>query len=110
MRFQINLEQYYENIAKNEKKDVILLLDRGLLDFTAYASDENKEKLFQMPGLAKETMRDRYDLVMHLVTAANGALKYYTLENNQARTETPEQAIEIDRKLMDVWNGSQNHV
>ena len=33
-------------------------------------------------------LRDyRYDLVLHLVTAANGAEKYYTLENNAARKE-----------------------
>ena len=39
---------------------------------------------------------ERYDLVVHLVTAAIGAEKYYTLENNQARWENLDQAKKID--------------
>ena len=35
----------------------------------------------------------RYDAVFHLVTAAQGAERFYTLENNQARSETPEQVL-----------------
>jgi hypothetical protein len=35
----------------------------------------------------------RYDGVFHLVTAAIGAEKFYTLANNTARSETPEQVI-----------------
>lgn len=31
----------------------------------------------------------RYDLVLHLVTAAEGAEKFYTTKNNTARKETP---------------------
>jgi hypothetical protein len=34
----------------------------------------------------------RYKGVLHLVTAADGAEKYYTLENNQARVEGVELA------------------
>ncbi len=36
----------------------------------------------------------RYDAVFHLVTAAQGAERFYTLENNEARSETPQQVIE----------------
>ena len=41
----------------------------------------------------------RYDMVLHLVTAADGAANYYTTENNQARYETVEEAVDIDGKL-----------
>ena len=34
-------------------------------------------------------LRDkRYDLVVHMVTAANGLEQYYTLKNNKSRTES----------------------
>jgi hypothetical protein len=39
------------------------------------------------------------------VTAADGALKFYTTENNEARYETVEQAIELDKKLINAWVG-----
>lgn len=41
-------------------------------------------------------LRDqRYDAVVHLVTAADGAENFYTLANNEVRTESIEQAVEI---------------
>ena len=42
-----------------------------------------------------EVREARYDAVFHLVTAANGAERFYTLENNQARSETPQQARDV---------------
>jgi len=53
----------------------------------------------------KVAMRDQYDAVFHLVTAAKGAEKYYTLANNQARTETLEEASSLDDKLIAAWTG-----
>ena len=48
---------------------------------------------------------DRYNAVFHMVTAADGASAFYTLENNQARTETPEQAVDLDRRTQKCWLG-----
>ncbi len=48
-------------------------------------------------------------MVLHLVTAADGAEKFYTTENNQARYETAEQARDIDKKLQDAYNGHPHH-
>lgn len=109
MRFQLEMEQYYENIAREQTKDVLIFTDRGCLDPTAYCSPENKEKIFQQEDLQKADLMERYDLVLHLVTAADGAEKFYTLENNEARSETPEIAILIDDLLKVAWNGSPNH-
>ena len=46
---------------------------------------------------------NRYDLVCHLITAANGAESYYTLNNNSTRTETPEVAKILDKKTLQCW-------
>ena len=42
-------------------------------------------------------MRDnRYDAVLHLVTAADGAAESYGSQNNEARHEGAQEAIERD--------------
>ena len=51
-------------------------------------------------------MRDRrYEAVVHLVTAADGAEQFYTSANNEARYETVEEAVALDRKLINSWVG-----
>jgi len=51
-------------------------------------------------------LRDRrYDAIIHLVTAAIGAEKFYTTENNAARTETAEEARKLDLKILNAWIG-----
>lgn len=47
----------------------------------------------------------RYDAVIHLVSAAIGAEKYYTTENNAARTETIEEAQALDFRVLNAWVG-----
>lgn len=110
MRFQMNLEEFFVNIAIEKEKDVILLMDRGVLDGPAYTTETNREILDENEDLSKERLREAYDMVIHMVTAANGAEQFYTLENNSARTETVEVARLIDDSLIKAWTGSQNHL
>lgn len=50
-------------------------------------------------GLNLITLRDkRYDAVIHLVSAANGAEEFYDIDNNPARWETVEIAKKLDVK------------
>jgi len=109
MKMQMEMEDYFKKIASIQKKDVIIVCDRGCIDNLAYCSPENKERILKETGWTLEKIRDeRYDAVIHLVTAADGAEKFYTLENNTARTETPEVARWIDKKTQSVWNGHPN--
>jgi len=56
--------------------------------------------------LCDAELRDkRYDCVLHLVTAANGAEPFYTLQGNAARTEGAGEARDVDRRLMGAWMG-----
>lgn len=104
----INKEETTKRIAETFKKDVVILYDRGLLDNKAYMPHELFLKLLKENSLTENEARDRYDAVFHLVTAADGAEEYYTLENNQARSETPEQARTLDKKTRDAWVGHQH--
>lgn len=57
-------------------------------------------------GFNNVTLRDkRYDAVIHMVTAADGAPQHYTLENNPARYETASIALDLDQKIRSAWVG-----
>ena len=44
-----------------------------------------------------------------MVTAADGAEAYYTLENNAARSEDAATAVALDRKTQKAWSGHAHH-
>ncbi len=103
---QIQKEQVFEMAARNmDDKKILIVADRGILDNKAYMTDEEFQLLCHELGSSEVSFRDNYDAVFHLVTAAQGATKFYSLANNQARTETPEQAIAMDQKLISCWTG-----
>lgn len=52
----------------------------------------------------------RYDIVIHLVTAADGAESFYTTANNAARTETAAQARDLDRAVAECYAAHPRHV
>lgn len=111
MQMQLQLEDYFSSIAGIQSKDVIILCDRGVMDNTAYCSNETEAKVYEKYGWNKTDIRDnRYDMVIHLVTAADGAEEFYTLVNNEARSETTEVARGVDIKTQAAWNGHPNLV
>jgi hypothetical protein len=75
MRLQIALEDTYLDIAQMiDGQPVVILIDRGLLDGSAYVSQNNWQALLDDLGCNVVMLRDnRYDAVLHLVTAADGA-------------------------------------
>ena len=101
----INKEKTARKAARCFKKDVVILYDRGLLDSKAYMPEDMFRTELAKHKKNEVKARDQYDGVFHLVTAADGAEEFYTLENNAARTETPEEARELDRKTRNAWVG-----
>lgn len=106
------MEEYFISLAKlNPDKDAVIILDRGYLDNFAYLSKETKDLYLAETNDDLEQIRDsRYDMVLHLVTAANGAADKYTTANNQARSEGIQQAVELDNRIKAVWSGHPNHM
>lgn len=102
-------EHMAENFIKRTGKPVVIVYDRGIPDSKGFISDEEYSNLVKELGYTETEIMDYYDGVFHLVTAADGAVEAYTCENNAARTETPEQAIERDRGCMRAWTG-HNHL
>lgn len=83
---------------------VCLLLDRGLLDMRGYMTPALWARILERAGLTEEEVLARYDGVIHLVTAADGAVEHYTCANNVARTETVEEALQNDARVWDAWS------
>jgi len=106
LKKQIAKEKLYEEAAlKMKAEKVIILCDRGALDVKAYCSKEMFDDILQTLNMDEVTLRDEYDAIFHLKTAADGAEKFYTLANNAARSETLEQARELDSKIIKAWTG-----
>jgi len=56
-------------------------------------------------------LRDnRYDAVLHLITAARGAEEFYSSATNETRIEGLEFARQLDEQTQQVWNGHAHHV
>lgn len=106
LALQLTLEDAFMAAAKMSDKPVILLCDRGTMDSSAFLSTDAWQAVLDENNWTTVSLRDRrYDAVIHLMTAAKGAEKFYTLANNAARTETPEQARTIDDRLIAAWTG-----
>lgn len=106
MKMQLQKERIFEQAAETMAVDKVLIVcDRGELDNKAYMSEEEFARVLQYLGMGEAELRDSYDAVFHLVTAAKGAEEFYTLENNGARYETVEQARALDEKFIEAWTG-----
>ncbi len=81
------------------------------MDVSAYMTRDEWTGMLQDLKLDEVTLRDtRYDVVVHLVTAAKGAEAFYTFETNATRTEGLQLARELDGKTMRAWNGKHPRV
>ena len=106
LRLQIEKEKVFEQAAATMPADKVLIVcDRGVLDNRAYMTAEEFEQAVAGTGYSEVSLRDQYDAVFHLVTAAKGAEAFYTTANNTARTETVEQAAALDDRLISAWTG-----
>lgn len=106
MRLQLEKEKVFFAAAGSMKKDKVLIVcDRGALDNKAYMNDEEFSSVLNHIGTNEVELRDNYDAVFHLVTAAKGAEDFYTTANNTARTESVEEAAALDDKIISAWTG-----
>ena len=105
MKFLQYKEDIYAEAAEKAKEEkVVILFDRGMIDNKAYMTEEQFNQVLKNLGKTEIELRDEYDAVIHLVTAANGAEKFYSLEN-KARYETIEMARMVDNGLIRAWTG-----
>ena len=78
----------------------MLLCDRGACDGKAYIDPAGWSKVIGRRNLTHDVpiREGRYHAVFHMVTAAKGAEPFYSLANNDTRTETVEVARAVRRR------------
>jgi len=112
-RTQIALEDTMCALAKATGQPAVVLCDRGVMDGRAYCSPATWGLVVEELGATTTILRDRrYDAVLHLVTAANGAEDAYTLqqaeggaEGKSVRSEDLLEARALDEKTALAWVG-----
>lgn len=107
---QLTLENQFERLASVCKKPVLIVCDRGTMDISAYMSPQEWEDITSQTGVNSNQLRERYDAVLHLVSAADGAEQYYTTATNSTRYEKADEeglriARELDKKVIKAWSG-----
>lgn len=107
---QLALEDHFMRLASVCAKPVLIVCDRGAMDISAYIAPEEWESICGEADTNSNVLRERYDAVLHLVSAADGAEQYYTTATNSTRYEKADEeglrmARELDKKVIKAWTG-----
>jgi len=102
-KFMMHTHDAFLAIADSSEKRSVIICDRGVLDNGAYMPSEFFDHIKRLLGIDRPRLLDRYQGVIHLQTAAIGAEKFYTVQNNKARTEGIEAAAVLDNKTKSEW-------
>ena len=73
LQTQLALEDSFMRLAETCTKPTFVVCDRGTLDISAYISSDMWIELCQKCGTTPNELKERYDAVLHLVSAADGA-------------------------------------
>lgn len=115
MVLRLTVRWYREALEKAQRRTeekALIVFDRGVFDSLAYMEPDLFYQVLDELGVnSTDVLHNWYDMVIHMVTAADGAEEFYTLQNNSARSESPEQARELDKKTRQAWDGvTRKHV
>jgi CYTH domain-containing protein/thymidylate kinase len=110
LELQLGFEDRFMRMAAECHEPTIVVCDRGAMDISAYMQPEMWEEITAAVGTSTQELRQRYDAVLHLVSAADGAEQFYTTANNAVRYEQMNEeglriARELDKKVIKAWTG-----
>lgn len=100
-----NLQKNLEDSQRAMYPDRLILCDRGSLDGLAYWP-KSDDDFFNTMQTTYEAELERYDAVIFFETAAKSGQSIES--NNPIRNESEQIAVEIDKKLQDVWSKHPN--
>lgn len=96
-----HVQKNLEDAQAHHYRSRILLCDRGTIDGAVYWPGE-PDSFFADLGTSFEKQLSRYDAVIFFETAAVGGI---SIEGgNPQRTESLQEALELDRKLRALWS------
>lgn len=96
------VQRNLEDVQHARYPDRILLCDRGTVDGAVYWPGDDMEGFFTAQESSLRAELARYDAVVFFESAAVGG---QSIEGgNPARIESDRQAVELDRRLREVWS------
>jgi thymidylate kinase len=108
LKLQMALEDTLTDIGNDfyPEDKVVILCDMGTIDASVALTKELWDALLDETGWTEIQLRDkRYDMAIHMVTAADGAEEYFQRAGAESRSEDIENAIKIDRRTQQAWVG-----
>jgi len=102
-----HVQKNLEDVQSARYAERILLCDRGTIDGAAYWPND-PAAFFEAVGSTLELELARYDAVLFFESAAVGGISVEG--GNPTRIESNEQAIELDRRLRQIWSRHPNFV
>jgi predicted ATPase len=128
-KLQLQLERSMTVMAAATGRPSIIIFDRGLMDGKGYMEPEWWEQLLHDVAhvgrdvvllgrdVSEQYILQRYDGVIHMVTAAEGAAAFYKhgdvvddAGNQVFRREAPTEAIALDHKTRRCWQDHPRHI
>lgn len=116
MKLHKEQEEAFMYAARNNvfnEKDALVVCDRGQFDCRAYMDPEEFDNVLLSvydDADSVDEIFNSYDAVFHLATSAIGAEFSYSLESNKVRSESPEEAIALDNRLVYAWKDHPHYV
>jgi len=106
IKTMLAIENTYFTLAETCPKNCLVICDRGIMDATAFITAEEWTIICKKNNWKTSSLRDkRYDHVIHMVSAANGAETFYTTDDHETRSEGVELARELDHRAATAWIG-----
>lgn len=98
----------FAQIARSTGRPSVIIYDRGLLDFAAYVPPDKWSSIANHTQWICDGVLHcvtKYDLILHLETAARGAESQFKRGSELGNQEELEAARPLDRKIQTCWRG-----
>ncbi|CAG9585731.1 unnamed protein product [Danaus chrysippus] len=106
LKTMIQIENTFFELGRTCQRNCLIICDRGAMDASAFISKEKWEAMMNANNWNSVELRDnRYNHIVHMVSAANGAEDFYSTEEHACRSEGVELARELDYNAAAAWIG-----
>ncbi|KAL0276626.1 UNVERIFIED_CONTAM: hypothetical protein PYX00_004160 [Menopon gallinae] len=106
LKTMMQIENTFFTLGESSAQDCLIICDRGAMDASAFILQDKWEKIIANNNWNNVELRDnRYNQIIHMVSAANGAEEFYSTEDHVCRSEGVELARELDYKAAASWVG-----
>ncbi|XP_050543963.1 TRPL translocation defect protein 14 isoform X1 [Daktulosphaira vitifoliae] len=106
LRSMLHIENTFFELGETCEQDCLIICDRGAMDAAAYIASSKWDQILKDNNLNMVDLRDnRYNQIIHMVSAACGAEDFYTTEDHSCRREDVSLARSLDTKASAAWIG-----